>query len=77
MRVFFVVFLSDNLQFLEVKFSIYLNRPVFVMLTEGGLQTLYLSDFDQIYTKMNNLITSFISDLVFTNVDFPFKRDLL
>ena len=25
------VFLSENLQFLEVKFSIYLNRRVFVM----------------------------------------------
>ena len=25
------VFLSENFQFLEVKFSIYLNRPVFVM----------------------------------------------
>ena len=24
-------FLSENLQFLVVKFSIYLNRPVFVM----------------------------------------------
>ena len=28
-RVFF--FLSENLQFLEVKFSVYLNRRVFVM----------------------------------------------
>ena len=26
------VFLSENFQFLEVKFSIYLNRRVFVML---------------------------------------------
>ena len=26
------VFLSENFQFLEVKFSIYLNRHVFVML---------------------------------------------
>ena len=32
------VFLSDNFQFLEVKFSIYLNRCVFVMLIwEGGI----------------------------------------
>ena len=28
---FFFVFLSKNIQFLEVKFSIYLNRRVFVM----------------------------------------------
>ena len=27
------VFLSENFQFLEVNFSIYLNRHVFVMLT--------------------------------------------
>ena len=26
-----VVFLSENFQFLEVKFSLYLNRRVFVM----------------------------------------------
>ena len=28
------VFLSENFQFLEVKFSIYLNRRVFVMSTK-------------------------------------------
>ena len=28
---FFFFFLSENFQFLEVKFSIYLNRRVFVM----------------------------------------------
>ena len=27
-------FLSENVQFLEVKFSIYLNRRVFVMTTD-------------------------------------------
>ena len=31
-------FLSENFQFLEVKFSIYLNRRVFVM-TEGLMKT--------------------------------------
>ena len=30
------VFLSENFQFLEVKFSIYLNRRVFVMKIEDG-----------------------------------------
>ena len=30
------VFLSDFFQFLEVKFSIYLNRRVFVMMTLLG-----------------------------------------
>ena len=28
----YMKFLSENFQFLEVKFSIYLNRPVFVMI---------------------------------------------
>ena len=28
---FFFFFLSENFQFLEVKFSIHLNRPVFVL----------------------------------------------
>ena len=31
-EVFFVFLLSENFQFLEVKFSIYLNRRVFVMI---------------------------------------------
>ena len=31
-RVFFFFFLIENFQFLEVKFSIYLNRRVFVMI---------------------------------------------
>ena len=42
------VFLSENFQFLEVKFSIYLNRHVFVMLTttaaDNILLFLYVSD---------------------------------
>ena len=33
-------FLSENFQFLEVKFSIYLNRRVFVMVCPGNLQYL-------------------------------------
>ena len=41
------VFLSENFQFLEVKFSLYLNRHVFVM----GLK----SAFKKIYYK-NELI---------------------
>ena len=33
-------FLSENFQFLEVKFSVYLNRHVFVMFSScGGLLT--------------------------------------
>ena len=32
------IFLSENLQFLVVKFSIYLNRRVFVMQILGFLQ---------------------------------------
>ena len=30
-------FLSENFQFFEVKFSIYLNRPVFVMYTHSKI----------------------------------------
>ena len=30
-------FLSENFQFLEVKFSVYLNRRVFVMLLNAAL----------------------------------------
>ena len=33
-------FLSENFQFLEEKFSIYLNRRVFVMVCPGNLQYL-------------------------------------
>ena len=36
-------FLSENLQFLEGKFSIYLNRRVFVMLTLSDLTGTLLS----------------------------------
>ena len=35
------VFLSKNFQFLEVKFSIYLNRRVFVMMTSQGQMETY------------------------------------
>ena len=30
------VFLSENFQFLEVKFSMYLNRRVFIMMNSKG-----------------------------------------
>ena len=36
-------FLSENFQFLEVKFSMYLNRRVFVMLIK--LERIHLTDF--------------------------------
>ena len=32
-----VFFLSENVKFLEVKFSMYLNRRVFVMLSHGEI----------------------------------------
>ena len=32
-------FLTENFQFLEVKFSIYLNRRVFVMFAQGVKRT--------------------------------------
>ena len=35
-------FLSENFQFLVVKFSIYLNRRVFVMLSEGFARQLVI-----------------------------------
>ena len=37
------VFLSENFQFLEVKFSIYLNRRVFVMRVRGHVSISSLS----------------------------------
>ena len=38
------VFLSENFQFLEVKFSIYLNRRVFVMQCTFSKATLHNED---------------------------------
>ena len=39
-------FLSENFQFLEVKFSIYLNRLVFVMTSSENIQISYLTSSD-------------------------------
>ena len=36
-------FLSENFQFLEVKFSIHFNRRVFVMYVTGGMSQFSLS----------------------------------
>ena len=41
------VFLSENFQFLEVKFSIYLNRHVFVMGALKGTQIVVVSFCDK------------------------------
>ena len=38
------VFLSENFQFLEMKFSIYLNRRVFVMICNFDFLSLYTRD---------------------------------
>ena len=38
------VFLSENFQFLEVKFSIYFNRRVFVMDVENSGKTKHLME---------------------------------
>ena len=46
-------FLSQNFQFLEVKFSLYLNRRVFVMLSLWGLHR--LGSFSAIFYKGGNL----------------------
>ena len=45
--------LSQNFQFLEVKFSLYLNRRVFVMLSLWGLHR--LGSFSAIFYKGGNL----------------------
>ena len=42
-----IVFLSENFQFLEVKFSIYFNRRVFVMIFVYNLVMLHL-DFTKL-----------------------------
>ena len=39
----YLSFLSENFQFLEMKFSIYLNRRVFVMLVSGTTFCLILT----------------------------------
>ena len=53
------VFLSQNFQFLEVKFSLYLNRRVFVML-KGEWST--LGRFSAIFTR-EQLYDSFFAVL--------------
>ena len=50
------IFLSDNFQFLEVKYSIYLNRRVFVMVLCDCA-----SSFDIFYTGLNVHIYSYTS----------------
>ena len=50
------VVLSENYQFLEVKFSIYLNRSVFVMpyLRRQKIpQTLFAHDVSHVYSKIS------------------------
>ena len=47
----FFFFLSENFQFLEVKFSLYLNMCVFVMLTEAVLTSTNNLCFEQKYEK--------------------------
>ena len=55
------VFLSENSQFLEVKFSIYLNRRVFVMITIPILPLLYNSFFLSftLYSKKHTPYTTY------------------
>ena len=45
--------LSENRQFLEVKFSIYLNRSVFVM--EATLFAAYPAVFGKIYSVLEHV----------------------
>ena len=44
------VFLSGNFQFLEVKFSIYLNRLVFVMVSDG-MKSMFFFCLDPLITE--------------------------
>ena len=53
-----IILLSENFQFLMVKFSIYLNRSVFVMATSGQLG---LISNPHIYVKKNPGMGSMIS----------------
>ena len=50
-------FLSENFQFLEVKFSIYLNRHVFLMMFRNGIK----ADFQTIKNLYRTLPTHGIS----------------
>ena len=56
------VFLSENFQFLEVKFSIYLNRSVFVMLSACQLGPYYHSRVC-IYLKLQIKYYLFLSNV--------------
>ena len=49
-------FLSENFQFLEVKFSIYLNRRVFVM----SSQLLFFTNFENLIPRMFHMLLSSI-----------------
>ena len=48
--------LSENFQFLEVKFSIYLNRRVFVMMSvsSGSMLQDIVTGWTEIYFPMRN-----------------------
>ena len=47
-------FLSENVQFLEVKFSTYLNRHVFVMICKHGMW-LFVPYLSLILEQLNSL----------------------
>ena len=63
-------FSSENFQFLEVKFSIYLNRCVFVMQTNWPVQFAVLSS----YRYLNSYLTCKKKTNKKTVVFSPVKR---
>ena len=53
--------LSENFQFLEVKFSIYLNRRVFVMSLDERYLFNYMCELFEIYTEKRRKNSRFMS----------------
>ena len=54
-----ISFLSENFQFFEVKFSIYLNRRVFVNLGLGDVHFMVVGATLYATMDMDNLVTVF------------------
>ena len=72
------VVLSGNFRFLEVKFSIYLNRRVYVMLGNVGRKMLGLQNsFTSQYSKALNLDTLSATSNCLVRIGVPIKKTRL
>ena len=55
-----ISFLSENFKFLEVKFSIYLNRCVFIMYDHMGISNSHLGGLTPVSQSQKNLIACLV-----------------